>query len=112
MPDDAPQFLPADRAELLHSLSYALRCGRTASRQERDDLIARLAAEQVRAVLERNQGHSVLTQRPRLSLRIVSKALYEPNASVGMLCSFVAKKLELNGPGFPGQSGSFGSLAP
>ena len=41
-----------------------------------------------------------LSEPRRLSLRIVSKALYEPNASVGMLCSFVAKELELNGPGW------------
>ncbi len=54
MPDDATLLRPADRAELLHSLSHALRHGRTASRQERDDLIARLAAEQVLAHLERS----------------------------------------------------------
>ena len=45
MPGDAPPLRPADRAELLHSLPHALRHGQTASQQERDDLIARLAAE-------------------------------------------------------------------
>ena len=42
MPDDTPPLRPADRAEVLHSLSYALRHGRTTSRQGRDDLVARL----------------------------------------------------------------------
>ena len=62
MPGDAPPLRPADRAELLHNLSYALRHGRTANRQERDDLIARLAAEQVLAHLERS--NYVVLQRP------------------------------------------------
>ena len=62
MPVDAPQLRPADRAKLLHSLSYALRHGQTASRQERDDLIARLAAEQVLAQLERS--NYVVMQKP------------------------------------------------
>ena len=62
MPDDAPQLRPADCAELLHSLSYALRHGWTASRQERDDLIARLAAEQVLQHLERS--NYVVMQKP------------------------------------------------
>ena len=54
MPDDAPPLRPADRAELLFSLSHALKHGRSAGRQERDDLVARLAAEQVLAHLERS----------------------------------------------------------
>ncbi len=62
MSDDTQQLRPADRAELLHSLSYALRHGRTASRQERDDLIARLAAEQVLAASERS--NYVAMQKP------------------------------------------------
>ena len=62
MPDDAPQLRPAERAELLHSLSYALRHGWTASRQERDDLIARLAAEQMLAHMERS--NYVIMQKP------------------------------------------------
>lgn len=65
MPDDAPQHRPADRAELLHSLSYALRHGRTASRQERDDLIARLTAEQVLAHLERSNCNATSSCRSR-----------------------------------------------
>ena len=59
MPDDAPPLRPADRAELPHSLSHALRHGRSASRQERDDLIARLAVEQVLEHLERS-GYVVM----------------------------------------------------
>ena len=62
MPDDATPLRPADRAELLHSLSYALRHGRSASRQERDDLVARLAAEQVLEQLERS--NYVVMQKP------------------------------------------------
>ena len=62
MPDDALQLRPADCAELLHSLSYALRHGRAASRQERDDLIARLAAKQVLAHLE--HSNYVVMQKP------------------------------------------------
>ncbi len=54
MPDDTPPLRLADRAELLFSLSYALKHGRSAPQQERDDLIARLAAEQVLAHLERS----------------------------------------------------------
>ncbi len=54
MPDDAPTLRPADRPTLLQSLSHALRHGRTAGRQERDDLVARLAAEQVLGHLERS----------------------------------------------------------
>ena len=61
MPDDAP-LRPADRAEVLHSLSYALRHGRTTSRQGRDDLIVRLAAEQVLEHLERS--NTVVMQKP------------------------------------------------
>lgn len=45
MPDDAPTLRPADRPTLLQSLSYALRHGRTVNRQEKEDLVARLAAE-------------------------------------------------------------------
>jgi hypothetical protein len=52
MPDDAPPLRPADRAEVLFSLSHAFKHGRSAGRQERDDLIARLAAGQVLAHLE------------------------------------------------------------
>ena len=62
MSDDAPQVQPADHAKLLHSLSYALRCEQTASRQKRDDLIARLAAEQVLQHLERS--NYVVMQKP------------------------------------------------
>lgn len=62
MSNDTPQLRPADRAELLHSLSYALRHGRTANRQERDDLTARLAAEQVLQHLERS--NYVVMQEP------------------------------------------------
>ena len=62
MPDDAPPLRPADRAGLLYSLSYALRYGRTANQQQRDDLIARLAAEQVLAHLE--GSNYVVMQRP------------------------------------------------
>ena len=62
MSDDTPQLRPADHAELLHSLSYALRYGQTASRQERDDLIAHLAAEQVLQHLERS--NDVVMQKP------------------------------------------------
>ena len=62
MPDDIPQLEPAGRAELLHSLSYALRYGQTTDRQERDDLIARLAAQQVLDHLERS--NYVVMQRP------------------------------------------------
>lgn len=54
MPDDDAPLRPANRADLLHSLSYAPRHGRMTGRQERDDLIARLAAEQVLAHLERS----------------------------------------------------------
>jgi len=61
MPDDVP-LRPADRAEALHSLSYVLRHGRTASRQDRDDLIVRLAAEQVLEHLERR--NYVVMQKP------------------------------------------------
>ncbi len=62
MSDDAPQLRPADRTELLHSLSYALRYGRTTNRQERDDLIARLAAQQVLDHLE--HSNYVVMQKP------------------------------------------------
>ena len=62
MPDDTPPLRPADRAEVLHSLSYALRHGRTTSRQGRDDLIVRLAAEQVLEHLERS--NYVVMQKP------------------------------------------------
>lgn len=54
MPDDDPPLRPANRAEVLLSLSHLLRYGRTASQQERDDLVARLAAEQVLEHLERS----------------------------------------------------------
>ena len=54
MPDDAPPLRPADRAELLFSLSYALKHGRSAGQQARDDLVARLTAEQVLTHLERS----------------------------------------------------------
>ena len=62
MPDDAPTLWPADRAGLLQSLSYALKHGRSAGQQARDDLVARLAAEQVLAHLERS--NYVVMQRP------------------------------------------------
>ena len=62
MPDDTIPLRPADRAELLHSLSYALRHGRSAGRQERDDLMAQLAAEQVLGHLERS--NYVVIQKP------------------------------------------------
>ncbi len=62
MPNDAPLLRPADRAGILHTLSYALRHGRTANRQDRDDLIARLAAEQVLEHLERS--NYVVMQKP------------------------------------------------
>ena len=62
MPDDTPQLQPAGRAELLYSLSYALRYGRPTNRQERDDLIARLAAQQVLDHLERS--NYVVMQKP------------------------------------------------
>ena len=68
MPDDVPPLRPADRAGLLHSLSYALRHGRSASQQSRDDLIARLAAEQVLEHLERS-NYVVMQKPPARALR-------------------------------------------
>lgn len=68
MPDDTPPLRPADRAEVLHSLSYALRHGRTTSRQGRDDLIVRLAAEQVLEHLERS-NYVVMQKPPARALR-------------------------------------------
>lgn len=62
MSNDTPQLRPAGHAELLYSLSYVLRYGRTSSRQERDDLIARLAAQQVLDHLERS--NYVVMQKP------------------------------------------------
>lgn len=62
MPDDTPPLRPADRAEVLHSLSYVLQYGRTASQRDRDDLIVRLAAQQVLEHLERS--NYVLMQKP------------------------------------------------
>ncbi len=54
MPDDVPPLRPADLPSLLQSLSYALRFNRRLGKQDRDDLIARLAAEQVLEHLERS----------------------------------------------------------
>ena len=68
MPDDAPPLRPADRADVLHSLSYALRHGRTTSRQGRDDMIVRLAAEQVLEHLERS-NYVVMQKPPARALR-------------------------------------------
>ena len=68
MPDDTPPLRPADRAEVLHSLSYALRHGRATSRQGRDDLIVRLAAEQVLEHLERS-NYVVMQKPPARALR-------------------------------------------
>ena len=68
MPDDAPPLRPADRVSLLQSLSYALRHGRSINLQERDDLIARLAATQVPEHLERS-NYVVMQKPPARALR-------------------------------------------
>lgn len=62
MPDPDPPLRPADRANLLHTLSQALRHKTRVSQQERDELVARLAAEQVLQHLE--GSNYVVMQKP------------------------------------------------
>jgi len=66
MPDDDLLLQPADRSTLLLTLSFALRHDRRAVRQERENLIARLAAEHVLEHLERS--NYVVMQKPAASL--------------------------------------------
>ena len=71
MPDDVPPLRPADRPSLLQSLSYALRFNRRLGKQDRDDLIARLAAEQVLEHVERSNYvvmHSPPARAPSIGL--------------------------------------------
>ena len=68
MPDDAPPLRPADRSSLLQSLAHALRHSRTASLQERDDMVARLAAQQVLEHLERS-NYVVMQGPPATALK-------------------------------------------
>ena len=60
--NEDPPLRPADRPTLLLTLSFALRHDRRAVRQERENLIARLAAEHVLDHLERS--NYVVMQKP------------------------------------------------
>ena len=53
MPDDVPPLRPASRADVVQTLSFVLRHGRRAARAEQDDLIARIAADQIMDHMER-----------------------------------------------------------